>query len=936
MPPQDSDGRPELDPESETREAPGTPQDAPTVALPKAQRLAGDLVGRKIGAIRLVDVLGEGGMGKVYLGYDERLERKVAVKCIRSRSAQSREMRARFLREARLLSLLKHPNICQIYDYVEGDGADFLILELIEGKNLKDLIRDGIDPDRQLDIAIPLAEALAAAHARGVVHRDLKPANVMVTDSGELKILDFGIARAMTGDGSDNTPAPAGEVRPHPAFAARDTAAPGETQPMSALEAGVRTETGSMVGTPQYMSPEQARSEPATPASDVYSLGLVLQEMMTGAAPYNPRVSPALLYSLVAEGKVVKIEGLPGDRTALIERLESLDPSDRPTASEAAEALRSIRDAPARRRLQRLKLAAVAALIVVTAIMTFQAIRIRQEAREVRRHAENLERVLDFMMSIFAVSDPSEARGNTITAREILDRGAKEITGELEDQPQVRARVLDSIGVIYHNLGLFDQAEPLVLEALETRRDGDDPAALADSWQHMADVHASRGRFEEAGEAADEALAIRRQVFGENHSSTADSLQQSSTVRAKRGDFEAAEGLLQQALAIQRDLDDREGLANSLYLLAELYDQQGKVEEAEGHHRQALAMLEELHGTDHPDLIDSLNGLAITVEQQGRFDEAEELYLRALDLSRQMLGPDHSNAGRILSNLALVYLRQERLDEAEPIFLEALAIHRKSLGDGHPQIGNLHGNLGALYAKQGQPARAEASYRKALGIFREALGPEHPAVAACLGGVGNSLATRRRWLEAEEHFERALDLFGQAIGEDHPDYARTLDNLAKIYRQTDRLAEAEDAARKAYDLSVQTFGAEHHETAHYLGTLGDVRRRRGDHGAAQADLERSRDLVVEALGPDNPRYGSALLKLANLYRDRGDVDAAESAYETVDRILDSTVGPDHPAWIRFLEDRAELLRETGRREEAKELLWQAQRIALAAGVEWPG
>ena len=934
--PEGRDDRPE--PGRAENGSPGQMADASTVALPREERsrYVGDLVGRKIGAIRLVDVLGEGGMGKVYLGHDEKLERRVAVKCIRSRRAHSQEMRARFLREARLLSLLKHPNICQIYDYVEGDDADFLILELIEGKSLKELLQDGIDEDRQLDTAIDLAEALAAAHARGVVHRDLKPANVMVTDDGELKILDFGIARAMTGD--DDTPSPGGEEvgRPHPAFAADDTASPGRTKPVSDFDEGVKTKTGSMVGTPQYMSPEQARSEPATPASDVYSLGLVLQEMMTGRPPYNPRISPALLYTLVAEGKVDKIDGLAADRTALIERLEALDPNRRPTASEAAEALRSIREAPARRRLRRLKLAAVAALIVVTAIMTFQAIRIRQEAQEVRRHAQNLERVLDFMVSIFEVSDPSEARGNTITAREILDRGAKQITGELEDQPQVRARVLDSVGTIYHSLGLYAEAEPLVVEALETRREGDDPLALAQSLVHMSWVHDSRGRLDEALQAAQEALDLRREALGEVHVQTAKSLGQKAVALAKLGRLDEAEQLLQEAIDVQQRLDDRVGIAKSLSLLADLDSEQGQIEAAEDNHRRALELLEQELGPNHPDLVDPLNGLAIALEQQGRFDEAEANYLRALDLTKDLLGPGHSHVGRILSNLALVYFRQEKLDQAEPLFLDALEIQRESLGEEHPLIGNIYGNLGALYDKRGQLGRAESNYRKALGIFRLALGPEHPAVAACHGGIADSFKARRRWTDAEEHFDIALDLFSQALGDDHPEVARTLDHLAVIYRETDRLDAAETSARRAYEIAVETMGADHHETAHYLGTLGDVRRRRGDFATAEADLERSRDLFAESLGRDNVRYASATFRLANLYRDRGDVERAETAYSEASRILEGAVGSEHPNWVRFLEEQAEFLRGTGRADEAKELLWRAERLARSSGIEWPG
>jgi serine/threonine-protein kinase len=367
------------------------------------------LAGTKIGHFRIDEPLGHGGMGEVYLGFNEVLKKKVALKALRAERRLSAASRARFLREARILSSLEHPNICRIYDYFEGDDADFLVLELIDGRSLDVVIREGLDHATKLRIAEQIARVLIEAHAAEVVHRDLKPSNVMLTSDGQVKVLDFGLARP-------THEAPIGEPGRRDG-AAREWPGPQEGSPgddrfasddavtVDRLEASttfLQTAFGSVLGTPSYMSPEQARGEPATSASDMYSFGLLLQMLFTGRSPYDKKNDALSLLERAMRAQTRPVTGIDSDLTHLINRMKSLAPSSRPTAIEAAGRLRRIRGKP-KRRIRRLVIG-VAVVLVALAGSKYAldmrrgrlvALEARDEALQRRAQAEEL---ISFML----------------------------------------------------------------------------------------------------------------------------------------------------------------------------------------------------------------------------------------------------------------------------------------------------------------------------------------------------------------------------------------------------------------------------------------------------------------------------------------------------------------------------------------------------------
>lgn len=368
-----------------------------------------------VGHIRIVSLLASGGMGEVYVGFDERLGRRVALKAIRADHRLKPAAKARFLREARILSQLDHPHICRIHEYIEGKETDFLVLELIEGQNLAQSIREGVDRQRAFSIAVELAEVLAAAHAKGVVHRDLKPQNVMITPTGEAKVLDFGLARPLAASLSamddiealssvDSATREAPESAPEeselddtepmplpsPAANAGESQWPMASGPVSGSLEGLHTALGSVIGTPRYMSPEQARGEAVIAASDLFALGLLLQELFTGHPAYPHGLARRQLIELARRGESPAPEGLDGDLVKLIQRLKSKAPTDRPPAIDVAHQLQWIRTKPKRRLRRILIAAATLVLLAVAAKYTLDLKAARDEALHRRAQAEDL------------------------------------------------------------------------------------------------------------------------------------------------------------------------------------------------------------------------------------------------------------------------------------------------------------------------------------------------------------------------------------------------------------------------------------------------------------------------------------------------------------------------------------------------------------------
>lgn len=753
------------------------------------------LMGLKVQHYRVFEFLGKGGMGDVYAAYDERLDRKVALKAIRRKFRLKSDIRARLLREARVLSRLEHPHICRIYDLIEWEESDILVLELIEGQGLTQALEEkAIGDEEKMKIAQQVASALAAAHEQGVVHRDLKPDNVMLTTAGDAKVLDFGLACRVSAEAVTWV---TGEPPPVGALELSDGKM-SDVEPSGVEPSGVelsdetplQTQEGHFVGTPSYMSPEQVLGEPVTAASDMYSLGLLLQRIFTGEAAYPPDLGLARTLARVSAAETLPVNGIDADVGVLIQRLKSKAPTRRPSAVDLCERLQWIRDKPRRRRRRLLHAALIAFLVLTSLALGFQAHRIgreaaraNQEAARANREVELSRQVSDFMVGLFELSDPDgrsageRAAAANATAREILDGGAERIAVELADQPLIRARLMDTIGEVYRKLGLFDQALPLVQESLETRGAllGDDHADVAESQAHLAYLYWQLGRFEESEPLYERSIAIREKVLG----------------------------------------------------------------------------------PEHPDLAESLNGLGIVFWNQGRYDDAEPLYLRSLAIRERALGEEHQDFATSLDNLAILYKDQLRFEEAEPLYLRSLAIRERTLGPDHHRVATSLNNLGVLYLDQERFDEARPVYQRAIAIWEARLGLEHPAVGVGLINLAN-IREPGSFEGPRQLYDRALGILEGAVGPEHPYVGYGLEGLGTLLSENGRFAEAEPVLRRSVSILENSLGPEHVDVGRGLKELARVLAARGESVPAQAARERSRKILTDALGPDHPEVTGEL------------------------------------------------------------------------------
>jgi serine/threonine protein kinase/Tfp pilus assembly protein PilF len=725
-----------------------------------------ELLGTRISHYRIIDFLDEGGMGELYVGYDEKLNRKVALKSIRADHKLIAEAKTRFLREARVLSQLAHPSICQIYDYIEGAAADFLVLELISGQKLSEAMKKGLDFRQKLKVAEQIAGVLVAAHEKDIIHRDLKPDNIMLTEGGQVKVLDFGLSMSRQDEITLRLTAnKAGGLWPGESKAiATEKSADSGLQAGSGVS-GKLTEIGMVMGTIQYMSPEQARGEDATTASDLYSFGLILQELFSGKPVYDRTLKFRALLEKATAGETLPAAGIDVNLAALINRLKSLAPAARPTAVDIAERLAWIRNKPVRRRKKILLATAMGVLAFFAIAMTMQTLRALRAEKSAREEAGIAKQVSEFLVRLFQVSDPSEAKGNSITAREILDKGAEKIEMELKNQPLVQARLMETMGNVYVSLGLYKKAEPLLEKALKTREG----------------------------------------LLPSDHPDVAAALNNLALLYKNQGQYAAAEPLYRRALVIREKTlsPDHSDLAISLNNLAILFQHQGMYAEAEPLYKRALAIREKALGPDHRDVAELLNNLALLYYAQALYDKVEPLFKRALAIWEKAIGPDHPDLAIALNNLAALYFKQGKYAAAAPLFKHSLAIKEKTLGPDHPDVATSVNNLAMLYRVQGQYQAAEPLFKRALAIREKALGPEHPEVARILHNLGRLYREQKKSAEAEDLFKRALDIYAKALKVNPAMVAETLTEYAKLLRATNRAAEAEKLEARTQALAAK-------------------------------------------------------------------------------------------------------------------------------------
>jgi len=722
-----------------------------------------------LGHFRVVDTLGEGGMGTVYIGVDDTLDRRVALKVIRAEQRLDPLRKARFLREAQILSSLDHPGICQLHDYIEGDEDDCLVLELVDGSNLREVMDAGTWTDAdKFSFACGFLDVLVSVHGQGIIHRDLTPFNVMATSAGGVKVLDFGLARV----GEATSISSETEV-------AEDDSENGDTTDE------LKTQIGSVLGTAAYMSPEQARGEPATAAGDMYSFGLILQELFTNRPPYADNLPPKEIQRRAMWAETEPVTGLPAELTTLIERLTELVPAARPSSVDAAEMLQAIIDRPRRQRRRLLVAAVWFVLAAFGAGMTIQFLRAERASETAKRHAARAEseaaaahQVSEFLIELFRVSDPGQGDSADVTARELLDAGAERIDSELAEQPALHARMIHTMGIVYHHLGDHDRAAEMLLTALEEREGelGPEHADVADTLYELGLVKRYLGEYEEAGTLIARGLAIKEIALGIDDVETAAFHHQIGLIDGYLGNLDEAETRIQRALTIYESSDED-------------------------------------HSQDIGSVLADLAGIEV---DRGNPDEAERLLRTALEINTQAWGPESLEVSAVLSDLAFLMVQSDRAAEAEPLIQQSLDITETRLGPNHPFTAKSINGLAHFYYSQGRYAESAEQLRRALNIYETVYGPDHTNTATALNNLGMVLAREGDLDAGADLLARALVISESALGEMHPDVSYTASQLARIRQQQGRFRDAEKLYRQTLKILEANRGP---ESPHVASTL---------------------------------------------------------------------------------------------------------------------
>jgi tetratricopeptide (TPR) repeat protein len=530
--------------------------------------------------------------------------------------------------------------------------------------------------------------------------------------------------------------------------------------------------------------------------------------------------------------------------------------------------LDDLKQREAHRRRQRLTLLLTATTIgmVVTSTLATTAWLARNEAERQRvraqAEAETARQTTRFMVDLFKVSDPSEALGNTITAREILDKGAARIKTELTDQPAIQATLMDTMGSVYTSLGLYGAAVPLMQQALEKRRTllGPQHLDVAQSLNNLGEALTRTSNYTESERDLRQALAIRRQQLGNNSADVAATLSSLAEVLTARGEYVQAQPLIEEALRIRRSLfgEKHPLVAQSIGDLGKNYGDRGEHKQAETYQRQALALQRVLHPGAHPALAESINNLAWTLMELDRPQDAEPLYREALEMQRKLLGDSHPDLALALNNLG--YARERRGDYrgAEVSYQEALKMNRAMLGERHPEVANMMGNLAYVTYAEGRRAEAIDILRASLQMRRDLLGNDHPDVAAGAANLALWLIDEKQYEEADRLVNESLASRRKLFGPDNPTVASTLTVRANLYLAQHKFQAATQDAVQSERIIAATLGASHWQMA----MANNV------HGAALAGLGQYAEAEKLLLGSLKGLDGAPIPHLADKGRQR--------------------------------------------------------------------
>jgi non-specific serine/threonine protein kinase/serine/threonine-protein kinase len=707
---------------------------------------------------------------------------------------------------------MNHPNIASVYDAgATNEGRPYFAMELVHGEPITDYCdKNRLTIKERLGLFILVCEGVQHAHQKGIIHRDIKPSNILITiqdDKPVPKIIDFGVAKATSQRLTERT---------------------------------VYTELGQLIGTPEYMSPEQAEMTgiDIDTRTDVYSLGVVLYELLVGAQPFDakelrqasfddmrrkireeepPRPSTRLSLlgepsTTAAKNRRVELRSLERDLQGDLDwiTMKALEkdrtrrygsPSDL-----SADIVRHLKHEPVlasppstvyrATKFVRRHLVGVASVTAIALLLVALLVGMTVQAARIAREAAKAKAINEFLQETLGSADTFSKLGREVTVVEALDESARTIDESFQNQPEIEAAVKNTIGYTYMTLGRYEDAEPLLKSALETRkaRLGEWHLETLDSMHSLAALYIRHGHlFEEAEQLLSKAMEGHRRALGEEHPDSLSDMNELALVYEYQGRHEEAERIYSKTFEISRRVLGEEDpkTLRAMSGLVGIHWVQGRSSEAEKLARRLLDLRRRVSTDQDPGTVRTIHQLALIYSQQGRYSEAEPLAVEALDLYSRVLGEEHSYTLISMSALALLYAKQGRYEEAEELYLKTIDIQRRVLGDENSETMRVLGLLASLYRSQDLCDKAEPLYAEVVAVLKR-VKPRHYGTGVMLKWQGVCLATLGRYDEAEVSLLEAHSISESTLGAYHEktlDAAQSLVGLYETWGKPEKAAE---------------------------------------------------------------------------------------------------------------------------------------------------
>lgn len=876
----------------------------------------------------LTERIGEGGMGSVWAArQSEPVKRSVAVKLVRA-GMNSSSVLARFEQERQALALMDHPSIAKVFDAgMTPTGHPFFVMELVDGQSLTRFCDEArLTPRHRLELFVPICQAVQHAHQKGIVHRDLKPGNILVTrvdGKPTPKVIDFGLVKATEG---------------------------------SLLDTPMATQLGVVIGTLDYMAPEQAGFEGTDidTRADIYSLGVILYELLTGQRPSDFRrlkqatltemvrviqeedpakpsrrlaseatltelaaarqTEPAKLLSLLRgdldwvvmkclekqrERRYASANGLARDieRFLADEVVEARPPS---TGYRMGKFLR-------RNRGSALAGVAVAAALIVGVAAFARQARVAGQQRDLARAAEQAEA----RQRLFANQERDRAVAAEVQAMRDRNRAQGSEAQALEDRNLAlqQKRRADSESAAAKAVNDFLQND-LLAQASASNQSGQTSRPDPDLKVRTAlDRAAARvaGKFDRQPELE----AAIRNTMGRTY--------------LDLGQYPEAANQLERAVELyRRNLGTNHARTLSTTIqLGDVYRLQGKYGEAEALCSRVLEISRRVLGPEHPDTLSAMQGVATIYDLQGKYPAAESLYHQVLERRRRLLGPEHPDTLESMNTLAANHDMQGKYASAEALYSQTLAVRRRVLGPEHPKTLWSANELAWVYIEEGKYAEAESLYLQTLEIQRRVLGPDHPGTLSSSNGLAYLYLCQGEYLRAETLWRQALEISRRVLGPEHASSLSILNNVAEVCDRQGKYAQAEALHDQAFEIRRRVLGPEHPDTLSSMNNLAKVHAMQGRYAQAEALQGQALALCRRVLGPEHPDTLNGIYWMATVATLQGRPGEAEALYRQVLEVRRRTLGPEHPETLTVLAALASMYQALGRYPEAENLAAQA-------------